>query len=454
MEAEKTGLIADIDCERIVLGSILNRPPLLWECREYLNADCFHSLQLQEIYESIIAIVDGGGILSYITLNAELQRRSSLTDLGFIAELMNEWTTDVTTYALRLKDLSCRRKLWELGQKLIQAGATETDDLVDIQAQAKNELDDLLVNGVTTFTTLNDKYVELQENIARNRSGNPVIIGTPTGFAEFDNRGGLMPTDLIIIAGESSHGKTAFATSLTLSAIQNGCNVAYYSMEMTGLQLTARITAMRSGLSSLTLMQKPMTDSQLMNVETAMNSLPKERLFFDENSTSSFEFILNSIRTMKLKHNIGGVVIDYLQILNTNNRTTNVEQQMASFARRLKNLAKDLNIWIIALSQMNRNDSNPYPTLNRLRDSGQIAEAADIVAFVFRPELPSVRVNKYPEPFTDASIEGTAMIDVAKGRNIGIFKFLCGFRSATTEFYELQTIPIKQGDETSDNCPF
>jgi len=126
--------------------------------------------------------------------------------------------------------------------------------------------------------------------------------------------------------------------------------------------------------------------------------------------------------------------VDYLQILNVNQKAQNKEQAMGDVARRLKNLAKDLDIWVIALSQLNRDMQNPIPNLNRLRDSGQIAEAADIVMFVYRPEV----YGKYfPEPFANQSTQGTAMIDIAKGRNIGLLKFICSFDAKTTHFREL-----------------
>lgn len=139
-----------------------------------------------------------------------------------------------------------------------------------------------------------------------------------------------------------------------------------------------------------------------------------------------------------MKHDIDGAIIDYLQILNVNMKNGSKEQQMADAARRLKNLAKDLDIWIIALSQLNRDNQNPVPSLNRLRDSGQIAEAADIVMFVYRPEV----YNKnYPIPYQNFSTKGTALIDVAKGRNIGMLNFIAGFDKNKTLFYELKEIP-------------
>ena len=148
---------------------------------------------------------------------------------------------------------------------------------------------------------------------------------------------------------------------------------------------------------------------------------------------------------MKLKYGISGVVIDYLQILNVNMKGSTKEQQMADVARRLKNLAKELDVWIIALSQLNRDSQNPQPSLNRLRDSGQIAEAADVVILIYRPE---VYGKQYPQPFRNAVTGGTAMLDVAKGRNIGLLKLICGFDMFTTHFYEFDKVPMqREGEE-------
>ena len=131
----------------------------------------------------------------------------------------------------------------------------------------------------------------------------------------------------------------------------------------------------------------------------------------------------------------------------------NKEQQMGDVARRLKNLAKELDIWIIALSQLNRDKDNPVPSLARLRDSGQIAEAADVVILIYRPEV----YNKsYPSGFSSVETRGTSMIDIAKGRNIGILRFICGFNACTTGFYNLDSVPLSGNTivDAEDENPF
>lgn len=445
---EQQELMNDKECEELVISHLINMPTGYDEVRDILTPLCFHNHKYKEIFECILSISGRGDPISFITINAELQKRQSITTMSELVDLMEYGASiNLYTYALRLRELACRRKFWEIGQMLIAAGTTEAEEVTDIQLKARNELDNLFEIQVSSYSTLADTYEEVRAIMQRNRTGYG-INGTPTGYSELDKRGGLRPSDLVIIAGESSQGKTAYATSLALNAIQNNENVAFYSMEMTGTQLTARICAMLSGISSSTILQQAMCDEQIIKVEDSMQQICKERLLFDDSSTSNIDTILSSIRSMKLKYNISGAIVDYLQILNVNMKNSNKEQQMGDVCRRLKNIAKDLGIWVIALSQLSRDKDNPVPSISRLRDSGQIAEAADIVALVYRPKIYG---KNYPEPFEQATTEGTAMIDVAKGRNIGIFKFLCGFRESTTEFYELQQIPP---NERNNNLPF
>ena len=159
---------------------------------------------------------------------------------------------------------------------------------------------------------------------------------------------------------------------------------------------------------------------------------------------------------MKKRFNVDGVVIDYLQILNVNSgRGDNQDEQaMGTVARKFKNIAKDLGIWVLALSQLSRDKAEEAPRLGRIRGSGQISEAADVVMLLHRPEVYG-RDKRYPEPFTNVSTENTAMIDIAKGRNVGTMKMICGFNAPTTLFYDLVDVPhIKPGEERNDDQPF
>lgn len=250
------------------------------------------------------------------------------------------------------------------------------------------------------------------------------------------------PRELFVISDFIVTHNTSLAVSIMRNAASLGAKVAMYSMEMKKEQITARILSMESGVPANEIMYSRLTESQLQSVDKGIGKISGKGIYFDDRSTSNIDTILSSIRYMKLKFGIDGAIVDYLQILNVNMKGANKEQQMGDVARRLKNLAKELDIWIIALSQLNRDNMNPVPSLARLRDSGQIAEAADVVMLVYRPE---VKGKSYPGDFSHVDTRGTAMIDIAKGRNIGLLKFICGFNACTTCFYELDNIPISSG---------
>ena len=280
------------------------------------------------------------------------------------------------------------------------------------------------------------------------------LTGTPTGFEKIDVKsGGLQKSDLIIIAGETSQGKTSLAVSIMRNAAYYGAKIAMYSMEMKKEQITARILSMESGVPANQIMYSRLTDSQIQAIDKGIGKVSGKGIYFDDRSTSNIDTIISSIRYMKLKFGIDGAIVDYLQILNVNMKGANKEQQMGDVARRLKNLAKELDIWIIALSQLNRDNINPVPTLARLRDSGQIAEAADVVMLIYRPE---VNKKSYPNEFSNVETRGTAMIDIAKGRNIGMLRLICGFNACTTCFYNLDTVPLSGNTvvDVEDENPF
>ena len=434
-------LVQDPQCERGVLGTILTFGGVFDQLAEILDDECFRDSRCLGVWQAAKAVRNRGENIDIITVAAELAKEGSTITPSDVAEISSSGfasSADIEFYAYRLKDLSMRRRLWRLGQKLVEAGVAETDDVADIQQLATEELNGLFgrSRGVVTLTEALLKLTDIVNANLNNRH----ITGSYTGFRRLDEKGGLHASDLIVIAGESSQGKTALMLSIMKNAAEKGEKCAVYSLEMTDVQLTARLVSMKSGVSSSDIMySNRLNPTQLEMIDTAKGILPGENIFFDDESTSNLESILLSIRMMKIKHDIKGAVVDYLQILNVNQKNNSYtrEQAMGDAARRLKNLAKELGIWVIALSQLNRNSQDPVPTMARLRDSGQIAEAADVVMLVYRPEIYH---RTFPQPFeqmTEDEVKGKAMIDVAKGRNIGVFKFLVEFNAQTTHFVDM-----------------
>lgn len=451
---EEKLVVRDELCEMVVLGGIASRRGAFSDVREFLDDDCFYNQDHREVFNAIKEISDRGDVADMVNIMAELSSKGSTIEPYRLVEILSKTNLyDIKTHAIRLRELAARRQLWVIGKNLVSAGTSELRELDEISQETKDSIDAVFSSKTCDVYSLSNVFGNLNEIIKRNLNSKGVITGTPTGFYRLDEKGGLQGSDLIIIAGETSQGKTSFALAITLNAIQHGSKIAFYSMEMTKEQLSARLVSMVSGVSSSSILYSSELEShQLLEIDRGIGHIHGDNLFFDDRSTSNIETILVSIRTMKIKHDIDGAVVDYLQILNVNMKNQNKEQAMGDIARRLKNLAKELNIFIIALSQLNRDKDNPEPNLNRLRDSGQIAEASDVVMFVYRPEFYG---RSFPEPFKNASTENMAMIDVAKGRNIGVFKFLSRFEKSVTLFSDISdgNIPLETNRITEDN-PF
>lgn len=437
-------LVNDPKAEQYVIGSLLVDPTAYTLVNQYLDEDCFYDPMCRDIWKAVDNMGKQGMPIDVISVSAELSKqKSNVTALDLMnisAQIAS--SAHVEYHAIRLQDLGRRRKLWVVGQQLSKVGLSEEILTADAHQEAIESIGGVFEKADGVFT-LDDAMNSLNEIMVKNATVGGVTTGTKTGMERFDEKGGLQKSDLIIVAGETSQGKTSLALCMTRHAIENGAKVAFYSMEMTKEQLTARLLSAKTNIPANNILYSgSLSPSEMRMIDDARGKLPGENLFFDDKSTSNIDSMLLSIRMLKMQKDIDGAVVDYLQILNLNSRSTifSREQAMGDAARRLKNLAKELNIWIIALSQLSRNSNCPEPNLNRLRDSGQIGEAADVVILVYRAEYYN---RAYPAPFDnkdDYPTDGTAMIDVAKGRNIGTFKFFMGFNKNTTNFFKTNLI--------------
>lgn len=427
----------DTDAEKVILGTIMTERNALSEIRDILTPECFYNSFHRSIYEAILEIDKRGDRPDLIAITNELMKKGEV-DVYQISVISTCHSFDVYQHAALLHDKEKRRRFIEIGSELISRAYSESDDIVDTLSDVEDKLKNLFQTSKDSLSTINDAIKSISHQMELNALDDKPLTGTPTGFSAIDGKsGGLQKSDLIVIAADTSSGKTSLAIALTLEAAKNGEGVAFYSMEMKKEQIAARMISIESGIPANEIMYSRLLPEQFDRIDRGIGKLYNKPVFFDDRSTSNIDTILASIRTMKMRYNISGAIVDYLQILSVNMKGSNTEQQMGEVARRLKNLAKELDIWIIALSQLNRDNINPVPTLARLRASGQIAEAADIVMLIYRPEIYG---KYYPDPFQNSQTRGTAMIDIAKGRNIGLTKFLVNFDAKTTHFKEYEEV--------------
>ena len=447
--AQAVELPHDEYAESYVAGSLVVDPKAYALVGRLLSEDCFYDPIKREVFKAVDSLGKEGREPDFAMVNARLQQmKSQATALDLMNITGNVASAaHIEAHAARLRELSIRRRLWQVGQTLSLAAISQD---MDVQQAQQKTVDGMAEAFGSTLAdqTLGGSLEALRNEMEENQKRGGRILGTQTGFSRIDQRGGLHKGDLVIVAGESSQGKTSFALSIVRNAIFRGARIAFYSMEMTSMQLTARLVSPLAGVSSSRILYG--TDLQVwerQSVDTAMRRLPGDRLYFDDDSLSSLDDILVSIRMMKARYGIQGAVVDYLQILGNNARNSRMtrEQTLGDAARRLKNIAKELDIWVIALSQLSRSKESHEPTLDRIRDSGQIVEAADTVMLIYRPEA----VEGHPQFEKDRTmdIHGKALVKVAKGRNTGTYDFFCDFDSKTATFSDPEAQGMEEPEE-------
>ena len=423
----------NIDSEKIVIGSILSDVNAFTEISQIIKTEMFYDEFHKNIYQTTLDLAKNNKAPDIVLVSEKY--KGNKENFMRIVDISDHFSIDYYDHAQNVQEKYIRRQIWKIGTQLVSdvfSLTKETDTiLVDLQRELSNVFQSVSQSDISTFKeSVKSVYKQIENNLKGDQ-----LSGTDTGFQQINKvTGGLQKSDLIIIAGETSQGKTSLALSIISKAAQNHEPVAIYSMEMKKEQLTSRILSMKTNIPSNQILYSQLDIEYLRILDKGVNLLGDLPIYYDDNSTSNIDKIIASIRTMKIKYGISGAAIDYLQILNINTKSMNREEALADVTRRLKNLAKELDIWIIALSQLSRDNSNPVPNLNRLRGSGQIGEAADIIMFVYRPE---VYGKSYPDPFSKVSTKGTAMISFGKGRNIGLLKFICAFDAQTTHFKDL-----------------
>ena len=434
--------MVDVPCERKVIATLMTQNWAFSQVTDRIAVDLFTDPLCHQCMRAILQLVAKKVPLDFIAVNAEVSTFCDTIPVYEIVALSQEMLgtpEQLSNYVGRLHDLLTRRKFFYLGTTLREMGTSETKELDDCLAYLRKETDEILGSGLPAGTsTLTDGLVQLEDFLCKRQDGLIDNFGSLTGFDQLDEGGGFLPGQLIVIGAGTSQGKTSLALSLVDHIIRQHIRIGFFSLEMTQRDLTARYVAMQCGISS----GKQLHPSQQLSVDdfntvaSAIGAVGDtgDQLFFDDNFTADINSICASIRCMVYRHHIRGVVVDYLQILNTNQSVTNREQFMGDVARMLKKLALELDIWILALSQLNRDNEMLEPTLNRLRDSGQIAEAADVVLLLYRPEH---YMRPYSAPFETVSTHHTALLHVAKNRNGQTARTIIGFTPERTLFQPL-----------------
>jgi len=444
-----------VDIEEQILGAMLLEKEAISKVIEVLDEEAFHSERNRKIYQALLTLFERSEPADSITLAEELRRRGTLEAVGGEAYLV-ELTMKVTSAAnveyharIVLEKALMRRLISETGAISARAytGAEDAFDLLDSAEQAIFKISEwrLKKNFVSMDKAVHDT-LEMLESIHGKHEG---VTGVPTGFRDLDTlTGGWQNSDLIIIAGRPSSGKTAFALSLASNAAVHKSKptpVGIFSLEMSMQQLIMRLLCAEARVDAHAVRTGRLPEDDWKRLSIGAGRLAKANIFIDDSASLGILELRAKARRLKAEHNIGLVIVDYLQLMQGPRSAENREKEISAISRSLKALAKELDIPVIALSQLSRaveGRTDKRPILSDLRESGAIEQDADVVAFVHRPEM-------YMDPKSEKAeeVQGRAEIIVGKQRNGPIDDVTLAFVHRYARFENLalpsfETMPV------------
>ena len=414
-----------VEIEEQVLGAMLLDREAIARVIEILDEDAFHADYHRKIYQAILAMFDRSEPVDTITLAEELRRRGHLDLVGGEATLV-ELTMKVTSAAnveyharIVLEKFLMRSLIAASAGIAVRAYAPTEDafDLLDEAEQSIFQISErrLKKSFVSMHKAVHDT-IEMLEGIHGKHSG---VTGVPTGFRDLDTlTGGWQNSDLIIIAGRPSSGKTAFALSVSRNAAlhnEKPTGVGIFSLEMSTQQLVMRLLCAEAKVDAHAVRTGRLPEDDWKRLSIAAGRLTSASIYIDDTAALGILELRAKARRLKAERNVGLIVVDYLQLMQGPRSAENREKEISAISRSLKALAKELNIPVIALSQLSRaveSRTDKRPILSDLRESGAIEQDADVVAFVHRPEM-------YIDPNSEEGREmgGQAEIIVGKQRN-------------------------------------
>ena len=329
-----------------------------------------------------------------------------------------------------------KEQLFNLNYKISQMLQAGDDVFVIIEyvEQEVGKIGDVSKDGIVDVSQQLNGLLKSIEHKMNNKGLN----GITTGFESLDKfTGGWQETDLVIVGGASSMGKTSLALAFAFnSAFFGKTPTCLFSYEMSSQQLLSRLVSSDSGIDNKWILKGTLDQTELSKIHESVARIERVPLYVDECSSSSLKYLLNRIRQYVITKKVKLFMVDYLQLVSNDKKGRSREQEVSEVARALKNIAKELNITIIALSQLNRGvgqRSESRPTIADLRESGEIEQAADVVVLVYRPEYYGITQDDKGN-----STDGLAEIIFAKGRNIGTGVLGLKFQRELTKFHEIQ----------------
>jgi replicative DNA helicase len=454
-----------VELEEAILGALMLEKDSLTEVIEKLRPDTFYRESHQTIFKAIKSLFENAEPVDILTVTTELRKRGDLELVGgayYIASLTSKVSSsaNIEAHAHIITELAIKRSLISVSSDIQKEAYEDTTDAFELLGKAEQSLFDVSEKNIsrevrTMADLLKDALKELDEK-SKKTDG---LTGVPTGFTNLDRiTSGWQPSDLVILAARPGMGKTAFVVSaLRNAAVDFHKPVAIFSLEMSAVQLVNRLISAEAEIEGPKLKSGNLDVNEFAQIHQKINKLSQAPIYIDDTAALSVFELRAKCRKLKAKHDIQLIIIDYLQLMSGdssgNKAMGNREQEIAYISRSLKKIAKELNVPVIALSQLSRavesrgNDKGgKKPQLSDLRESGSIEQDADMVIFLYRPEYYQIETTEEGLP-----AKGLAEVIIAKHRNGSLETVPLKFVGKFTKFDNLDSDSFAESSFTDYN---
>jgi replicative DNA helicase len=435
-----------VDIEQAVLGAMMLEKNAVTDTIDILKPSSFYDPKHQYIYNAIRELFGGSSPIDLLTVINKLKEKGELEAAGgvtYVSQLTGRVasTAHIEFHARVISEKHIKRELIRMSSEVIRNAYDDTNDVFDVLNFAEGELFNIAENNmgkhVDAMPNVVRQAIEEIEKASQNSDG---ISGIPTGFYDLDKlTSGWQRSDMIVIAARPAMGKTAFVLSMARNtAVEYNMGVALFSLEMSSVQLVKRLIASESRLSAEKLRKGDLREHEFQQLHSRISKLATAPIFIDDTPGISVFDLRAKCRRLKMQHNIEMVIIDYLQLMTAGGSkgSGNREQEISTISRSIKEIAKELNVPVVALSQLSRSveqrGGDKRPVLSDLRESGAIEQDADIVSFIYRPEY-----YGFIQDDNGNSNHGIGEIIVAKHRNGALDKVRLRFIGEYARFENL-----------------
>jgi replicative DNA helicase len=430
-----------LEAEKTVLGGILVANENLNVVLSVISPEDFYKEANQKIIDKIIALVDKGLPVDLLSLSEELQRDGSLDEVGgasYLSGLMDgvPKSLNVEYYAQIIKEKALLRRLILSSTKTISASYEQKEDADEILNEAQASIVDVaeqrIKPGFVPLSALTEPTLAMVKKLSERKEA---VTGVPTGVRDLDGlTSGFHGSEFVVIAARPSMGKTALGLNISQHVgLRTDYSVGFFSMEMAKEQIVIRMLCADAQLDIKRVRTGFISEREFEKLKMSAENLSRARIFLDETASLTVMEMKAKARRLKMEQNLDLIFIDYIQLMRPGSRFENRNQEMSFISRSLKELAKELRIPVVGISQLSRAPEKgrrePRPLLSDLRESGAIEQDADVVIFIYRPEF------YHP---TDEQVKGIAEVNVAKQRNGPIGNIKLAFIREYARFADLE----------------